>query len=361
MSRTATYFAILDPEKSPGVANKIDQTLHALESLEYKTSTAFISLATSGRHFALARSILASQSDLLVIRNTVFTMFLLFPIIMLKRLSGVRVVVDLPVPNRSVPREIWMTDLSLFGKLFRIMLIYLNFPWVLWPVHRVLQYSEESNWFSLGNRSRTKLVTNGISVARIPQRPKAPSWPSDTFVLVGVAALAPWHGFDRVIRAIAVHRKEKRTDNGVKVKFLVVGKGRARDELDRLAHELEVEDLVDFKGVLRGSDLDPVFDEAHLAVSSLGLFRNDFVTASVLKAREYTARGIPFIQACKDPDFEPLPPFVYEVSNADTPIDLEDLIEWYTEFRKSGLRSTDIRKYALERLDYRTKVRDYFE
>ena len=360
MSRTATYFAILDPEKSPGVANKIDQTLHALESLEYKTSTAFISLASRGRHFALARSILASQSDLLVIRNTVFTMFLLFPIIMLKRLSGVRVVVDLPVPNRNVPREIWMSDLSLFGKLFRIMLIYLNFPWALWPVHRVLQYSEESNWFSLGNRSRTKLVTNGISVARISPRHETPSWPSDTLVLVGVAALAPWHGFDRVIRAIATHQKKKRTAD-VKVKFVVVGQGRSRDELDRLTRELEMQDLVDFKGVLRGSDLDAVFDEAHVAVSSLGLFRNDFVTASVLKAREYTARGIPFVHASRDPDFEPLPPFVYEVSNADTPIDLEDLIEWYTEFRKSGLLPQNIREYALERLDYRIKVREYFE
>ena len=288
-------------------------------------------------------------------------MFLLFPIIILKRLSGVRVVVDLPVPNRSVPREIWMSDLSLFGKLFRIMLIYLNFPWTLWPVHRVLQYSEESNWFSLGNRSRTKLVTNGISVARIPKRPKAPSWPSDTFVLVGVAALAPWHGFDRVIRAIALHQKKERAARGVQVKFMVVGQGRSRDELDRLARELEVEDLVDFRGVLRGSDLDPVFDEAHLAVSSLGLFRNHFVTASVLKAREYTARGIPFVHASRDPDFEPLPPFVYEVANEETPLDIEDLIEWYTEFRKGDFQTQDIREYASERLDYREKVRNYFE
>ncbi|MBG30771.1 MAG: hypothetical protein CMI31_12330 [Opitutae bacterium] len=361
MSRTVTYFAILDPEKSPGVANKIDQTLHGLELLEYKTSKAFTPFATRGRHFAFALSVLVSRSDLLVIRNTVFTMFLLFPVIILKRLTGARVVVDLPIPNRSVPREIWMSGLSLPGKLLRIAVIYLNFPWSLWSANRILQYSEESPWFSLGNRSRTKLVTNGISVDLIPLRKEVPSWPSDTLVLVGVAALAPWHGFDRVIRAIALHQKKERAARGVQVKFMVVGQGRSRDELDRLARELEVEDLVDFRGVLRGSDLDPVFDEAHLAVSSLGLFRNDFVTASVLKAREYTARGIPFVHASRDPDFEPLPPFVYEVGNEEAPLDIEDLIEWYTEFRKTGFRTQDIREYASERLDYLEKVRDYFE
>ena len=35
MSQTVTYFAILDPEKSPGVANKIDQTLHMIDMGDY--------------------------------------------------------------------------------------------------------------------------------------------------------------------------------------------------------------------------------------------------------------------------------------------------------------------------------------
>ena len=113
--------------------------------------------------------------------------------------------------------------------------------------------------------------------------------------------------------------------------------------------------------MLTGQDLDQIFERSHVAISSLGLFRNGFVTASVLKAREYTARGIPFVQASQDPDFEPLPSFVYGAPNAGTPLDLNDLLKWYDEFCKSNLRIPDIRRYAMEHLDYQTKIREYLE
>ena len=361
MAQTAIYFAILDPEKSPGVANKIEHTLLALETHEYKTSQVLVSPATRGRHLAFIRSVAAARSDLCIIRNSLFSMVLLAPILFMKRLSGARVVIDVPTPCITATEEMAMPSLSFLGRLARTLGVYLNFPWGLWPAHRVLQYSEESKWFSLGNRRRTKLVANGIAVAQIAQRSGVPSWPSGTFVLIGVASLAPWHGFDRVIRAIALHRRENPMENRPKVRFLVVGHGRVRGELEQLAHELKVDDAIDFMGLLTGKDLDDVFERGHVAVSSLGMFRNDLITTSVLKAREYVARGIPLVQASQDPDFEPLPSFVYRAPNTDTPLDLDDLLDWYTKFCEINLCPADIRQYAAERLDYQAKVGDYLE
>ena len=77
MAKTASYFAILDPHKSPGVANKIEQTMDALRDLEFETKVIYTPTTATCRHFSFARSLAANSSDLFIIRNTVYSMFLL--------------------------------------------------------------------------------------------------------------------------------------------------------------------------------------------------------------------------------------------------------------------------------------------
>ena len=50
--------------------------------------------------------------------------------------------------------------------------------------------------------------------------------------------------------------------------------------------------------------------------------------ASVLKAREYCAWGIPFIITCTDPDFSDDFPFILRIPADETPVDLETVIEF---------------------------------
>ena len=305
-------------------------------------------------------SISIRELDLCIIRSTAFSMLGLIPILLLKRLAGARIVIDLPVPNVVVKREIWTSNISILGKIVRILLLYVNFPWSLWAANRVLQYSDESPWFSLGVGKRSKLVSNGISVDRITLREETPTWPSDVFVMVGVAALAPWHGFDRIIEGInRLINNPPNQGKSIKVKFLVVGNGRAKKDWESLVRRLGLEDCVEFLGVLTGSDLNEIFNRAHLAIGSLGVHRNGLKTASPLKAREYVARGIPFVHCGHDLDFEPVPNFLFKVPNNDEPIDLANLINWFDQYSQNGPTADTLRQYAIEKLDYKNKVSDF--
>ena len=139
----------------------------------------------------------------------------------------------------------------------------------------------------------------------------------------------------------------------------MVGEGSSRDECEALSQKLGLEQQVEFVGQRTGQELTQLYNAAHLAISSLGMFRKQMNLASPLKAREYTARGIPFVHCGHDLDFDPVPNFLFKVPNNDEPIDLGDLIDWFDKYTQNGPKSDTLRQYAIEKLDYKNKVSDF--
>jgi glycosyltransferase involved in cell wall biosynthesis len=62
-------------------------------------------------------------------------------------------------------------------------------------------------------------------------------------VIVGAGTLAPWKGFDDLIRAVGTLR-----DRGRQVRLVIFGEGAMRSELEALTVELELQDLVRLPG-----------------------------------------------------------------------------------------------------------------
>ena len=95
-----------------------------------------------------------------------------------------------------------------------------------------------------------------------------------------------------------------------------------------------------------------------MAIGSLGFQRSRLEKGSTLKAREYCARGIPFLIAYDDPDFPESFPFVFRVPLDESPIDIDKVIQWYENLSmKHPDFSAQMRKYAEENLSWDAKMR----
>jgi glycosyltransferase involved in cell wall biosynthesis len=224
----------------------------------------------------------------------------------------------------------------------------------LWPATRIVQYAPEGWWFTLGNRARTVEIGNGIDVASVEPRRRAPSWPSARLRLVVVATIVRWQGYDRLLHAIrAFQDRQGRTFDA---DVTIAGDGPDLGALRELAATLRLQEHVTFAGTVTGEPLRVLYESSHLAVSTLGLHRKGLSRASELKAREYCAIGIPFVASSDDPDFGAGLPFRLVVSNDDR---TDDLVEIISNFGRYHQRFDDEaeRRYAEDHLDWRHKLR----
>jgi hypothetical protein len=79
--------------------------------------------------------------------------------------------------------------------------------------------------------------------------------------------------------------------------------------------------------------------------------------ASILKAREYCARGTPFIYGIADPDFPPDFPYILHVPADESPIDIEQVLAFAKEVCADPDHPQKMRRYAEEHLDWSVKMK----
>jgi len=195
-------------------------------------------------------------------------------------------------------------------------------------------------------------TSNGIDVDRIPFTAKSSHDPS--LSMIAVANLADWHGLDRVLRGLVTYVQQ---EGSRPTRLDIVGEGPAEPVLRSLTRDLGLQDVVRFHGVRRGAELDALFADADLALSSLGMHRLGLRRSSSLKAREYCARGIPFVLASDDPDFPEEIRFVHRVPADESPVDVATLVDFIDGLRDDDPPyAMDMRHYAEERLTWRAKL-----
>ncbi len=353
--KSITYFAHFHSEL-PGVTKKINHTVAALRKQGWEASSEIVRGRGLGAHLFAFRKLASNKSSVVVVRNTLYSMPLLAFAIIYLRLLGKKVTVDVPTPVANV---VWETlsrrDIGKAKKIMRVTLLFLIFPWSLWAANMVVQYSIEGKYFLIGLQKKTKLVSNGILVEKVPVRRKFPAWPNSKFHLIAVASVSPWHGLDRVIFGIRSFL-DRYQDLDFEPHLTIVGEGHHSEYLHDLVEELKLQNNVAFVGFCYGSELNELFDQSHVAVSSLGLFRINLNLASVLKSREYTARGIPFVFSGKDMDFDRGVNFVLEEINSHSILDINAIADWYGSLEMSENVIGEIRRYAEDHLDYESKI-----
>jgi len=196
------------------------------------------------------------------------------------------------------------------------------------------------------------LISNGIQLENIKMKRHIRK---DSITFLSVANVAFWHGYDRILRGMYDYY---RGNPKREVYYNCVGDGPELNNLKELAKELKLEKYVTFHGTKVGNELDEIIDTSDVAIGSLGFQRSRLEKGSTLKAREYCARGIPFLIAYDDPDFPESFPFILRVPPDESPIDIDKVVQWYENLLiKHPDFSAQMRKYAEENLSWDAKMR----
>ena len=351
--KSVGYYAICPSDLSSGVHKKIASFVSAANLLGYFAMQKLI--AGGGfSHLKLARAVAFAKEDIVVVRGNSYGLFLLTFGLVVARSRGKKVIVDIATPMATVFHQIRASSHGYTINLLKTIGWMLSGPWSLWAANKFVQYAPEGIWFSIGSNKKTLLIGNAVDVNAITARERSPAWPSEELKLIGVAQLASWHGYDLVIRAMSEFRKI--ADKKYEISFTVIGVGPALNYLKHLTKELALEDQVKFTGRLQGNELYKKYDDAHLAISAIGIHRIGLNYSSALKAREYCAVGIPFLTTGIDPDFCSETAFRYEIDPCE---DVGPMVEFFTYLQCVAQFSNPetIRKYAEENLDFGKKVK----
>lgn len=209
-------------------------------------------------------------------------------------------------------------------------------------VTQIITFTPESNIFGVPAIE----ISNGIEVDSISRAEKRES--DNEIHLIGVASIAYWHGYDRVIEGMYKYYLH----NGDKKKVFLDIIGDSSDPESRRYHELvnkfKLNGYVKFHGKKFGKELDILFNTADIAIGCLGNHRKGIKYSKSLKNREYCARGIPFFYSDIDNTFENQG-FIFKVSANDTPIDVNTIINF---LNNNDFDRDKIRNYAIENLSW---------
>ncbi len=198
-------------------------------------------------------------------------------------------------------------------------------------------------------------IVNGVDVERTPLRQAKP--PGAEIELLCLASMAGWHGYDRILRALAAY------DGGEPVRLHMVG-GEGDGSLaawQRLAQEENLGEKVVFHGPLYAKELDDLVARCDVGIGSLGMFRFGLSQGMTLKQRDYMARGLPFVYAAADPSLGEAAAFSFRVANDESPIAFADILDFARRTRRDPGLPAAMRAYAARHMSWESVLAPVLE
>lgn len=346
------YYMVCDKEAYPGPYAKAQGIVAAASALGYRSCLWAAPEKGLRGYLRLAAAVSGANEDIVFVRGVSYAYPLIALAMLIARLRGRRLYLDVPSPQCVALREILHSTETLAAKVTKTALITVTGPLAFWPATVVIEYAPEGGYFRLGNAGKIIQLGNGIDLEAVQVRDSEPSWPTRVLTIVGVGRIENWQGYDRIIRAIAHYQRQLCGE--LEICFKVIGVGSATAALQVLSEQLGLSGNVLFLGQLTGKRLRDEYESAHIAVDTLALHRKGLSVASSLKAREYCAVGIPFLSACDDPDFAADEEFRFSVSNND---DYKEIAHLFTKLSSRVLPNRlQIRAIAEERLSWVSKL-----
>lgn len=268
-----------------------------------------------------------------------------YKIIKLLYKNNIKIIVEIPTyPYRSEINTESVTgviDLTLDKIIVPLLKRY---------VYRISVTSDDEEIFGI----KTIKINNGIEIDRF----KLVSYSNrniDKVNLVGIGNLAKWHGYDRIIEGLNNYYKSN--TGSVKqqeVHFYIIGEGNEKNNLKDLMQKHNLSKYVHFLGAKNGEELDNIFDDMDIGVSSLALYRAGG-GHDPIKSKEFLARGLPVILGYIDRLINMNLPYVFKVEEEDKPVDIDALLKKYNEIL--DIKPEGIREYAKENLTWEFQMK----
>ncbi|EOU2068614.1 glycosyltransferase, partial [Clostridium perfringens] len=202
----------------------------------------------------------------------------------------------------------------------------------------------------------TVCIDNGINIEDFKLNVKK-KYSNNKIVLLGVANVAKWHGFDRVIEGLGEYYKDKQE---LEVEFRIVGDSDLIDTLKSRVNELGISDKVEFLGIKRGNELENEYYNCDIGVSSLGMHRIGIKNGSTLKTKEYCGYGIPFIMAYKEKEINDNFKYCLNIDADESPVDIKDVVRFYNSLKKYNNIAKELNNFARDKYDWKKQMEKIF-
>ncbi len=188
-------------------------------------------------------------------------------------------------------------------------------------------------------------LLNGIDIDKNPMRTCREA--DGSIVLLAVASMEKWHGYERVIEGMAEYYKGNGERN---ILFKLVGEGPETDKYKNMVKNYGLGQHVEFCGKLEGKELDRQYDEADIAVGVLGAYKKNVTfQGAPIKTSEYCSRGIPFIYGYHDTGLEGNEYYALDVPNDEKGIDINEVIKFYGSINSFQTCAEEMHSSAVKR------------
>lgn len=196
-------------------------------------------------------------------------------------------------------------------------------------------------------------IENGIDYNKVVDRKRIKD--KKTITLFAVTLIEEWQGLDRLVYGI--HNYVNKKGNNGRINCVIAGDGPVREKLKSLVQKLHLENSIIFCGKKSGKALDALYDQADIAIGSLGRHRHQANAVSTLKTKEYCAKGIPFIYSNDEPTLNGKESFALKVPADDSAIDIDAVIMLYNRMIDNSEVTKEMKKLARERYDWIHQIR----
>ena len=196
----------------------------------------------------------------------------------------------------------------------------------------------------------TKVISNGIDTDKIKFTNFRPFNGSELNIIFVASRISPWHGLDRLLKGFLHY------EGDISINLHLIGTIESESIYSQIKEVQNSKINIISHGQLIGQELDDIFEECSIAVSSLAIFRNSISEACVLKTREYIARGIPFIYAYKDVDLTGKEIYAKRMVCDESNLKIDEIIGFAHEVSSSNDLSEEMREFAVNKLDWKYKL-----
>lgn len=192
-------------------------------------------------------------------------------------------------------------------------------------------------------------MSNGINVESVKPSKQKETRNDQLNIIFLAARFAPWHGLDYAIQGL------RQYSGSTPILLHVVG------NINHISNLIEFTDRknakIKFHGELHGDELDAIFEQVDLGISSLGIHRVGLEEASVLKSREYFARALPFVYAYSDSDLTEEEGYALRVHVKETNyLNFEELVNFFNSTKQIPELSNIMRMEAIQKIDWAAKL-----
>jgi hypothetical protein len=195
---------------------------------------------------------------------------------------------------------------------------------------------------------------DAVKVSEYKLRTQIPDFNDDFNIifLKGAGTKADFNGLDRVFNGI-------RNYNGTfRINLYLFGRNLIHETA--MIKRLGIENNVILGKHIQKEEVEAFMNRIHMGISAMGLHRKGIKSTTTIKAREYFARGIPFIFGHNDPDISDsgtAMSYCMELEANDEPLEFEKLISWYRTLKEDVLHPQEMRLFAENNLDYSVKMK----